>query len=124
MRQQNEILRQKVASGAYPDVRLLDYNMYTAATTGWFTKDGVHFTLAGAYGTADYISRQIAFGHREPCPAPWTPGEGIETPCSDPDAYPGLVDPMTLYAGNPNDVHCYEVGSDHHINCRVDPKLH
>ena len=74
-RQQNEILRQKVASGAYPDVRLLDYNTYTAPTTGWFTKDGVHFTLAGAYGTADYISRQIAFGHREPCPAPWTPGE-------------------------------------------------
>jgi hypothetical protein len=124
MRQQNEILRQKVASGAYPDVRLLDYNTYTAPTTGWFTKDGVHFTIAGAYGTADYISRQIAFGHGEPCPAPWTPGEGIETPCSDPDAYPGLVDPMTLYAGNPNDVHCYEVGSDHHINCRVDPKLH
>ena len=30
---------------------------------------------------------------------------------------------MTLYAGNPNDVHCYEVGTDHHINCRVDPKL-
>lgn len=122
-RQANQIMRDKVASSAYPDVRLLDWNAYTAPTTGWFTKDGVHFTLAGAYGAADYISRQIAFGHREPCPAPWVPGGPIEAPCSDPDLAAGAVDPMTLYAGNPNDIHCYEVGSDHHINCRRDPKL-
>jgi hypothetical protein len=122
-RQANQIMRDKLASGAYPDVRLLDWNAYTAPTTGWFTKDGVHFTLAGAYGAADYISRQIAFGHREPCPAPWAPGGPIESPCSDPDLAAGAVDPITLYAGNPNDIHCYEVGSDHHINCRRDPKL-
>ncbi|MBI5087601.1 MAG: SGNH/GDSL hydrolase family protein [Actinobacteria bacterium] len=122
-RQANQILRDKVATGAYPDVRIVDWNAYTAPTTGWFTKDGVHFTLAGAYGAADYISRQLAFGHREPCPAPWVPGGPVESPCSNPDLVPGTVDPMTLYAGNPNDIHCYDVGADHHINCRRDPKL-
>jgi hypothetical protein len=122
-RQQNAILFEKVASGAYPDVRILDYNAYTAAATSWFTDDGVHFTLAGAYGTADYISRQIAFGHGEPCHAPWAQGEAIEVPCSNPDAYPGAVDPMVLYEGDPNELHCYDVGAEHRVNCKVDDKL-
>jgi hypothetical protein len=122
-RQENQILRDKVASGAYPDVRILDWNEYTAPTTGWFTKDGIHFTLAGAYGAADYISRQIAYGHHEPCPAPWTVGGEVENPCSNPDLSPGYVEPLALYDGNPNDIHCYEIGSDHHVNCRKDPKL-
>ena len=122
-RNQNVILREKIASGAFNDVRLLDYNTYTATTTGWFTSDGVHFTLAGAYGTADYIARQIAFSHGEPCPAPVTPGGPIEVPCSNPDVAAPIADPVGLYAGNPNEVHCYEVGSDRHMECRVDPKL-
>ena len=120
---QNDIIRQKIASGAYPDVTLLDWNAYTAARDAWFTSDGVHFTIQGAYGAADYISRAVSSLHGEPCPAPWTVGETIEVPCSWPDTRAGVVDPLTVYAGNPNDVHCYEVGADRHVECRVDPKL-
>lgn len=120
---QNRILRERVASGAYDDVTVLDWNAYTADRSGWFTSDGVHFTIAGAYGAADYVSRAVASLHGEPCPAPWTPGGALDTPCPWPDTKPGVVDPITLYAGNPNDVHCYEVGDDRHLECRVDPKL-
>lgn len=122
-RTQNQILRDKVASGSYGDVRIADWNTYTAATSGWFTSDGIHFTLAGAYAAADYISRQIAFSHGEPCPMPWALGGGIDVPCTNPDLHPSLADPIGLYAGNPNDVHCYEIGLDRHVECRVDPKL-
>jgi hypothetical protein len=120
---QNQTIRDKIASGAYDDVTLLDWNTYTAARDDWFTSDGVHFTIAGAYGAADYISRAVSSLHGEPCPAPWTPGAAIESPCAWPDTRVGVVDPITLYAGNPNDVHCYEVGTDRHVECRVDPKL-
>lgn len=122
-RLQNQIMRDKVASGAFPDVRIADWNEYTTSTEGWFTSDGVHFTLAGAYGAADYISRQVAYTHHEPCPAPWTLGGTVDVPCGNPDSRSGIVDPITLYAANPNDIHCYSVGNDHHVECRVDPKL-
>jgi hypothetical protein len=122
-RPQNEILRAKLASGAYPDVHLADWNAYTASNANWFTSDGIHFTITGAYGAADYISRAVASLSNEPCPAPWAIGGAIETPCSWPDARAGTVDPLALYQGNPNDIHCYEVGADRHIECRVDPKL-
>jgi hypothetical protein len=120
---QNQTIRDKIASGSYPDVTLLDWSAYTADRDDWFTSDGVHFTLAGAYGAADYISRAVASLHREPCPAPWTPGAPIESPCAWPDSRAGVVDPITLYAGNPNDVHCYEVGAERQVACRIDPKL-
>lgn len=120
---QNQIIRDKIASGAYPDVTLADWSSYTANRDDWFTGDGVHFTLAGAYGAADYISRTVASLYREPCPAPWTPGAAIQSPCAWPDTRAGVVDPITLYAGNPNDVHCYEVGAERQVACRVDPKL-
>ncbi len=120
---QNRIIRDKIASGAFPDVVLLDWNTYTADRTDWFTSDGVHFTIKGAYGAADYIARAVASLHGEPCPAPWTPGAAIEVPCSFPDAHAGEVDPLAVYAGNPTDVHCYEVGADRHVECRPDPKL-
>lgn len=120
---QNRIIRDKIASGAFPDVMQLDWNAYTANRTDWFTSDGVHFTIQGAYGAADYISRAVASLHDEPCPAPWTPGGAVEMPCSFPDGRGDTVDPLALYAGNPNDVHCYQVGADRHVECRVDPKL-
>ena len=120
---QNRIIRDKIASGAFPDVVLLDWNAYTADRTDWFTSDGVHFTIKGAYGAADYIARAVAALHGEPCPAPWNPGSATETPCSSPDAHTGQVDPLAVYAGDPTDVHCYEVGDDRHVECRPDPKL-
>lgn len=120
---QNEIIRAKIASGSYPDVTLLDWNAYTADRDAWFTSDGIHFTIQGAYGAADYISRAVSSLYGEPCPAPWTVGGAIEVPCSWPDTRADVVDPLAVYAGNPNDIHCYEVGTDRHVECRVDPKL-
>ena len=120
---QNQILREKVASSAYNDVWIADWSAYTASNAQWFTSDGVHFTIAGAYGAADYISRAVASLSREPCPTPWAVGGAVENPCSWPDGHAGEVDPLALYQGNPNDVHCYEVGADRHLECRVDPKL-
>lgn len=120
---QNQAIRDKIASGAFPDVVLLDWNAYTANRTDWFTADGVHFTIRGAYGAADYIARAVASQNGEPCPAPWTVGGAIEVPCSSPDLHADVVDPLAVYAGNPNDIHCYEVGADRHVECRVDPKL-
>ncbi len=120
---QNQVIRDKIASGAFPDVVLLDWNAYTANRTDWFTADGVHFTIRGAYGAADYIARAVASLHGEPCPAPWTVGGVVEVPCSSPDLHADVVDPLAVHAGNPNDIHCYEVGADRHVECRVDPKL-
>ncbi len=120
---QNQAIRDKIASGAFPDVVLLDWNAYTANRTDWFTADGVHFTIRGAYGAADYIARAVASLHGEPCPAPWTIGGAVEVPCSSPDLHADVVDPLAIHAGNPNDIHCYEVGTDRHVECRVDPKL-
>jgi hypothetical protein len=120
---QNRIIRDKIASGAYPDVVALDWNAYTANHDDWFTSDGIHLTIRGSYGVADYISRAVASLHGEPCPAPWTVGGAIEAPCSWPDDRIGVVDPLAVYAGNPNDIHCYQVGDDRHVECKVDPKL-
>lgn len=119
----NQILRDAVASGDYPDVVLADWSGYTNERDDWFVHDGVHFTIAGSYGAADYISRVIASLHGDPCPAPWTVGGTIEPVCTQPDLRPGVVDPMGLYHGNPADLHCYLVGGDLHEECRVDPKL-
>ncbi len=120
---QNEILRDAVASGNYPDLVLADWSSYTDARDDWFVHDGVHFTIAGSYGAADYISRVIASSYGDPCPMPWTVGGTVEPVCSSPDLRPGAVDPMALYQADATDVHCYLVGSDLHEECRVDPKL-
>lgn len=120
---QNQVLRAKVASGAFGDVTLLDWNAATEDRDEWFTSDGVHLTLAGAYGAADMIARAVSSLDREPCHAPSERGGSAPAPCPWPDRGPGVTDPIGLYAGNPNDVHCYEVGADRHVECRVDPKL-
>jgi hypothetical protein len=120
---QNQILREMVMSGRYPDVVVADWNEYTTDRPTWTTTDGVHLTVRGSYGVADYISRHIAAANGEPCSSPRIPGGPLDTPCPNPDDAPLVVDPLELYSGNPNDVHCYEVGADRHTECRVDPRL-
>jgi hypothetical protein len=92
----NATLRERVASGAYPEVIIADYERYTAGVTTWFEGDGIHLTRTGAYGTADYIARQIAHANALPCPAPATPGGPIDRWCPQPDAQPP-VDVAALY---------------------------
>ncbi len=83
----NQTLRDKVASGANPDVVLADWYGYTSATPTWLSPDGIHLTPTGAYGVADYISRTIANIEGRPCPQPWVDGGPVDAPCPDPDLH-------------------------------------
>jgi hypothetical protein len=92
----NALLRERAASGAYPELIIADYERYTSQATSWFEADGIHLTRAGAYGTADYIARQIAAANALPCPGPATPGGPIDRWCPQPDAQPP-IDVGALY---------------------------
>ena len=93
----NEILRQKVASGQFPDVVLADWKSYTTTTSGWLASDGIHLTLAGSYGAADYISRMLAHLENRACPMPWVVGAAVDVPCPNPDAHGPVADILSLY---------------------------
>lgn len=81
----NGLLFAKAASGEYPEVRLWDYDADTAGPPeGWFYSDGVHERTLGSWGTADWISRQVAAFDERPCPQPWAPGEAVADPCPTP----------------------------------------
>lgn len=82
----NQILRNKITSGAFSDVVIADLWMYTSSVPQWFVRDGVHYKLDGAFGVADYLSRTIAALNGAPCPQPWTSGGSVETPCPRPEA--------------------------------------
>jgi hypothetical protein len=94
----NQTLREKVASEQFPDVVLADWNSYTANTAGWLASDGIHLTLAGSYGAADYISRKLAHIEHRACAKPWSPGGAIDDPCPDPDGHGPVPDIIGLYA--------------------------
>ncbi len=87
----NQILRAKVASGAYPEVRIWDLDGYTDGARGWFYADGVHETELGAWGVADWISRHVRAFDDRPCPQPWRPGGSLADPCPDPDPLPAFI---------------------------------
>jgi hypothetical protein len=93
----NQTLREKVASGANPDVVLADWFGYTSATPTWLGSDGIHLTFTGAHGVADYISRTIANLEGRPCPQPWFVGGPIDSPCPAPDEHGPPADVVSLY---------------------------
>src|SRR5690606_33031264 len=100
----NAILLEKVASGAYPEVRIWDFNGYTHGSTsdsdGWFYSDGVHLRPLGGWAIADWISRHVAAFDDRPCPQPWEPGQVVDDPCPNPDPLPvseGYPDIAGLY---------------------------
>jgi hypothetical protein len=95
--QNNQTLRDKVASGGYADVTLADWDSYVVAHPDWLEPDGIHLTYAGAVGVADYISRLIAFHSGLPCPAPTVVGGPIDDPCPDPATMPPIDDVLALY---------------------------
>ena len=82
----NRVLDQKLASGAYPEVRRWRFDQYTAGATGWFYSDGIHQTPLGSWGVADWISRHVRAFDDRPCVRPWAPGGPVADPCRDPDA--------------------------------------
>jgi hypothetical protein len=94
----NQIMRDKVAGGAFPDVVIADWFNYASASADWFNKDDIHLSPTGATGVADYISRKVAFLGSLPCPMPREPGGPAEVPCPDPDASGPVPDVVALYA--------------------------
>jgi hypothetical protein len=82
----NATLARLAASGDFPELQLADWRWYASTSSGWYASDRVHLQGAGAWATADYISRQVAHATHRPCPAPWRPGGAIDDPCPDPDA--------------------------------------
>jgi hypothetical protein len=93
----NATVREKVASGSHPDVTIADWFRYTADSTTWLTRDGIHLSPQGARAVADYISRYIAFLYALPCPAPWVAGATVEPVCSNPDDHGPVADIDSLY---------------------------
>jgi hypothetical protein len=94
----NQIMRDLVATGSYPDVLIADWYTYATTTEGWYNDDDVHLSRTGAFGVADFISRKVAFAGGLPCPMPREPGGPIETPCPDPDLSGPVADVVALYA--------------------------
>jgi hypothetical protein len=94
----NQIMRDKLAGGAFPDVVIADWFTYASTSPNWFHKDDIHLSPTGATGVADYISRKVAFTASLPCPMPREPGIPTEVPCPGPDASGPVTDVVALYA--------------------------
>lgn len=57
----NDIIEDKLASGAFADVHLWDRDAFTRdAPDSWFTADGVHQRTPGSLAMAAWVSRQVA----------------------------------------------------------------
>jgi hypothetical protein len=96
----NATIRRLAASGAYPELQVVDWRAYADASSGWYAADHVHLQGAGAWATADYVSRLVAHHTHRPCPTPWAPGGALTDPCEDPNvtaAAIGLPDLRGLY---------------------------
>lgn len=96
----NQILRDKIASGVFSDVVIADLWTYTSTAPQWFTLDGVHYKVAGAFGVADFLSRTIAALDGLACPQPWGFGRSVDMPCVRPEsvvAARGQADLSSLY---------------------------
>ena len=63
---------------------------------GW-PSDGIHLTLAGSFGAADYISRYLAHLENRACPMPWVEGAAVDIPCPNPDVHGPVADILSLY---------------------------
>ncbi|MEP7112469.1 MAG: SGNH/GDSL hydrolase family protein [Ilumatobacteraceae bacterium] len=93
----NQTLREKVTSGAFPDVLLANWYPHVPADNGWLSDDGIHLTADGAFGVADYISRFVAYAEGRPCPMPAVPDGALEPTCPSPDGQPPINDVRALY---------------------------
>jgi hypothetical protein len=93
----NQTLRDKIASGQFPQAVLADWYGYSSPPRNWLSDDGIHLTPTGALVVADYISRVIAHVVGLPCAVPWQPGGPLDDPCPDPDAHGQIDDIVALY---------------------------
>ena len=116
----NQVVRDLLATGEYPDVVLADWGAYTTERPDWFATDGVHYRAVGAFAAADYLSRKMASLDGRPCPMPRRPSEQRENPCPDPDVTGPVADIEALYPVGVDGLLCYEVGESRTFECRFD----
>ncbi len=116
----NEVLRELVATGDYPDVVVADWGGYTDGKREWFVTDGVHYRRLGAWAAADYLSRKMAFLDGRACPFATTPTGDPQNPCPDPDVTGPIADVAALYPIGEDGVLCYEIGAQRRVECRLD----
>lgn len=118
--QNNQVLRDLVATGDYPDVVIADWGGYTADLGEWFVTDGVHYRQLGAWGASDYLSRKMAFLDGRACPFGVAPDVAPADPCPDPDVTGPVADIEALYPIGEDGVLCYEIGEERRVECRFD----
>jgi hypothetical protein len=93
----NQVVRDLLGSGRFPDVMLADWGSYSEGRSDWFVSDGVHFRVIGAWAAADYLTRRLAFLDGRICPVPSLPDGPIPDPCPDPDLTGPSADLRGLY---------------------------
>ena len=116
----NQIVRDRLATGGYPDVVLADWGGYTTDKHEWFVTDGVHYRAVGAWAASDYLTRKMAFLEERPCPVPIVPNQAPQDPCPDPDVAGPVADVEALYPIGADGVLCYEIGPERRFECRND----
>ncbi len=116
----NQVVRDLLASGAFPEVVLADWGRYTADRPEWFATDGVHYRAVGAWAAADYLSRKMAFLDGRACPVPLAPRAAVQAPCPDPDTTGPRADIEALYPVGVDGLLCYEFGDERRFECRFD----
>jgi hypothetical protein len=116
----NQVVRDLLATGDYPEVVLADWGGYTKDKPEWFVTDGVHYRAVGAWAAADYFTRKMAFLEGRACPVPVAPAEPVQDPCPDPDVTGPIADIEALYPIGEDGVLCYEIGDTRRFECRDD----
>ncbi len=119
----NQVVRDRLSTGRYPEVVLADWGRYTVDRPEWFVTDGVHYRAMGAWAASDYLSRKMAFLEDRACPVPTGPTTPLQDPCPDPDVTGPVADIAALYPVGADGVLCYEVGESRRFECRDETHL-
>jgi peptidoglycan/LPS O-acetylase OafA/YrhL len=108
----NDIIDARLATGKYPEVKVLDWNGFSAASKDWFRSDGIHVNLGGSLGLGVFISESLAALAGLPC--------GASAVCAGPAAPLRPQKLLERFAMSNTNTHCYELGSKRTASCRRD----
>ena len=109
----NSTVRDRIATGTYPEVTLLDWNAYSGSAPRWFRVDGIHSKLSGAISLGEYLSDALAALEGRPCPR----SDSVE-PCRISTAASDAGDVLARYGLKATDLHRYEQGAKRSVDYR------
>jgi hypothetical protein len=107
----NDVIEERLATGEYAEVVLLDWNSFSAPVGAWFRSDGIHVNLGGALGLGTFISESLATLAGLSC------GEDV---CAGPVAPLPIGALLERFGLEPTDTLCYEMGSARTPECKRD----